>query len=188
MADGFLKKYYEHLHKTPEMLYGFFKEESVIRWDGVESSTTTTTIDGIREIIMSSDYKGCEVKVVKVDAQFSLMESVILTATGCSLEKDNVKRIISQTFFLAKQEIGWFLLNDNLHIIDTQEILNVSSSCFDGVSSPHESLKEAPITAKITDNVEETLEIANSIKETLEVIQIASKEPDTPNDTEKVEG
>ncbi|CAI9112835.1 OLC1v1013329C1 [Oldenlandia corymbosa var. corymbosa] len=138
---------------------------------------------------MSSDYKGCEVKFVKVDAQFSLMEGVILTAIGRLLRKDNVKRIITQTFFLAKQENGCFVLNDNLCKIDAQEILNVFFGYDDGILFPHELVKEAAISVETTDNVEKTLEIADSVAETLEV-QSADipKEPNTSNDTEKVEG
>ncbi|CAI9112838.1 OLC1v1013332C1 [Oldenlandia corymbosa var. corymbosa] len=139
---------------------------------------------------MSSDFKGCEVKVVKVDAQFSLRESVIVTAIGCLLGKDNIKRVISQTFFLAKQEIGWFVLNDNFRIIYAQGILNISFGCKDGVLSPQvPEHTNVPIETKSVNKVAMPAETKHSIEETLEVqITDVPKDPDTSNETGKVEG
>ncbi|CAI9096455.1 OLC1v1032610C3 [Oldenlandia corymbosa var. corymbosa] len=124
VADLFLAQYYEILRNYPDSLHKFYKDGSALKWPGAEF---VTTIKGIEETIMASEYKGCEVKIINADAQDSLMEGIVLTVIGCLLGKDNVKKIMLQTFFLAKQgTFGFYVLNDNLCVMNTQEVLNIS--------------------------------------------------------------
>lgn len=67
---------------------------------------------------MSSDYKYCSVEVKTTDAQESIEGGIIVAVTGFLTGKDDVKKNFSQTFFLAKQEKGFFVLNDILQFFD----------------------------------------------------------------------
>lgn len=69
-------------------------------------------------MIMSSDYKDSQVQVESVYAQDSLQGSILLVVTGNMTGKDEVTRNFSHTFFLARQERGFFVLNDILRFVD----------------------------------------------------------------------
>ncbi|CAI9117605.1 OLC1v1019015C1 [Oldenlandia corymbosa var. corymbosa] len=179
IAEIFLGQYYGLLYESPELVSNFYKDESVLKWPGVVESTTT--MESIKETIMSSDYQGCEVQVMNVDAQFSLMDGVIITAISCLLGKDKMKKIISQTFFLAKQETGWFILNDSLCVIDAQEILQASFAGHDGLdeSGSVAALNDSPIQPK-SENEVMSMEARDGVEETLEVILPATEFPKLP--------
>ena len=63
---------------------------------------------------MSSEYKYCSVDIKTTNAQESIKGGIVVAVTGCLTTKNNVQRNFSQTFFLAKQEKGFFVLNDIL--------------------------------------------------------------------------
>lgn len=68
--------------------------------------------------IMSSDYKDWHVETKTVDAQESLEGGVVVVITGLLIASDNVRKNFSQSIILAKQEKGFFVLNDILRIFD----------------------------------------------------------------------
>lgn len=67
---------------------------------------------------MSLDYKDSLATILTVYAQGSLMGGVIAGVTGYLTGSDNVERNFYQTFFLAPQEKGYYVLNDFLHFTD----------------------------------------------------------------------
>lgn len=67
---------------------------------------------------MSSDYKNCLVEVKTTDAQESQDGGILVAVTGCLTGKDDVKKNFCQTFFLAKQANGYYVLNDILRFFD----------------------------------------------------------------------
>lgn len=73
---------------------------------------------GIGDKIMSLDYKDSLATILTVYAQRSLMGGVIVGVTGYLTGSDNVERNFYQTFFLAPQEKGYYVLNDFLHFTD----------------------------------------------------------------------
>lgn len=70
---------------------------------------------------MASDYKYCSADVKTTDAQESLGGGIIVSVTGFLTRKDDVKYQYCQTFFLAKQEKGFYVLNDILRFFDVWE-------------------------------------------------------------------
>lgn len=62
-----------------------------------------------------SEYKS-EIKTV--DAQESYNSGVLVLVTGYLTGKDNVKRNFTQSFFLAPQDKGYFVLNDIFRYVD----------------------------------------------------------------------
>ncbi|KAL3501513.1 hypothetical protein ACH5RR_035962 [Cinchona calisaya] len=127
VANAFVTQYYMVLHKFPQDLHKFYKDQSVLDWAKLDGTmTSATTMQAINRVIMSSDYTGCLVEIVNAYAQDSLMDGIIVAVTGCLIGKDRLKKIISQTFFLAKQENGYFVLNDIFRFVDAQESLNPS--------------------------------------------------------------
>ncbi|XP_057777312.1 nuclear transport factor 2-like isoform X2 [Salvia miltiorrhiza] len=122
VADAFVKQFYVILNQCPENLHKFYQEASLQGWAGADGVVTpVTTLSGISEKVMSSDYKYCSVEVKTTDAQESMEGGIIVAVTGCLTGKDNLKRNFSQTFFLAKQEKGFFVLNDILRFFYVSE-------------------------------------------------------------------
>lgn len=76
---------------------------------------------GISDEIMSSNYIGCEPKIEAVNAQKSIIGSVIVGVTGSFTGKDNVKRNFTQTFFLAPQAGGFYVHNDFLQLMEIND-------------------------------------------------------------------
>ncbi|KAG6426201.1 hypothetical protein SASPL_110421 [Salvia splendens] len=123
VADAFVKQFYVILNQCPENLHKFYQESSLQGWAEADGSLRpVTTLSGISERVMSSDYKYCSVEAKTTDAQESMQGGIIVAVTGCLTRKDNnVKCNFSQTFFLAKQEKGFFVLNDILRLSDVSE-------------------------------------------------------------------
>nr|GLL43536.1 ras GTPase-activating protein-binding protein 1-like [Ipomoea trifida] len=105
---AFTSQYYQVLDLRPEDTHKFYKDSSVAGWegnDGVVYSVTTM--------------KDSEVQVKSIHAQDSLQGSILLVVTGNLIGKDNeVTRNFSHTFLLARQERGFFVLNDILRFLD----------------------------------------------------------------------
>ncbi|KAL2559425.1 Nuclear transport factor 2 (NTF2) family protein with RNA binding (RRM-RBD-RNP motif) domain [Forsythia ovata] len=124
VANAFVKQYYSLLHDCPEAVHKFYQESSLLGWPGADDAiTSVTTLEGINEKIMSSDYKEWPVEIKTADAQESIDGGVVVAVTGCFTVEDSMRKNFSQTFFLAKQEKGFFVLNDILRFIDVYEPL-----------------------------------------------------------------
>ncbi|CAI9755665.1 unnamed protein product [Fraxinus pennsylvanica] len=78
--------------------------------DGVMK--TVTTMKGINDKICSLDYKNYKAEIKTADAQDSYKGGVIVLVTGCLTGKDNLRKKFTQTFFLAPQVKGYYVLND----------------------------------------------------------------------------
>nr|GMD25683.1 putative G3BP-like protein [Ipomoea batatas] len=119
VANLFSQQYYTILHIKPEESYRFYENSSVATWD--DAKNAVTTLDGIREMIMASDFKGCLVEVEDVHSQDSLQGSILVVVTGLATGEDNSQRKFSQTFVLAKHNTGFFVINDILRFLDDKE-------------------------------------------------------------------
>ncbi|XP_019170617.1 PREDICTED: putative G3BP-like protein [Ipomoea nil] len=115
----FSQQYYTILRIKPEESYKFYENSSVATWDDAKDSVTT--LDGICEMIMASNFKGCPVEVKDVHSQDSLQGSILVVVTGLATWKDNSRRKFSQTFVLAKHSTGFFVMNDILRFFDDKE-------------------------------------------------------------------
>ncbi|RRT78365.1 hypothetical protein B296_00007931 [Ensete ventricosum] len=73
---------------------------------------------GINEKILSVDYSEFRAEIKTVDAQESLDGGIVVLVTGYLTGKDNVKRNFTQSFFLATQDKGYYVLNDIFRYVD----------------------------------------------------------------------
>lgn len=85
-------------------------------------------VQEIDDEIMSSDYKGCSFDPINIDAQASVQGGIIVALMGNVVLKDNVRTMFHQTFFLATQPNGYFVMNDILRFSDPFESEILSSS------------------------------------------------------------
>ncbi|KAL7618052.1 nuclear transport factor 2 isoform X1 [Lactuca sativa] len=116
----FVGHYYQVLQTQPDVVHQFYSERStLLRVDG-DARVTGTSMLEIHSIVMSLNYTGVEIKTLH--SLESWDNGVLVLASGSVHQKDFNSRTFVQTFFLAPQEKGFFVLNDIFHYIDDQPI------------------------------------------------------------------
>lgn len=74
------------------------------------------SVQQIHALVMSLSYTGIEIKTAHSLESWS--GGVIVMVSGSVQIKDNLRRKFMQTFFLAPQEKGFFVLNDIFHFVE----------------------------------------------------------------------
>lgn len=72
------------------------------------------------------DYKNFKAEIKTADAQESYKGGVIVLVTGFLTGTDNVRRKFTQSFFLAPQDKGYFVLNDVFRYVDENKSTMIS--------------------------------------------------------------
>lgn len=127
VGNAFVEQYYQIQHRSPESVYRFYQDSSVLsRPDSNGVMSTVTTMKNINDMICSLDYKNYKAEIKTADAQESFKDGVIVLVTGCLTGKDNLRRKFTQTFFLAPQDNGYFVLNDVFRYVEENETDTVS--------------------------------------------------------------
>ncbi|KAJ0038561.1 hypothetical protein Pint_23504 [Pistacia integerrima] len=119
VGNAFVEQYYSILCQSPDNVHRFYQESSMLsRPDPSGSMTLVTTIKGINDKILSMDYQNFKVQIFSADAQASYNKGLIVLVTGCLVAKENLRRKFTQSFFLAPQDKGYFVLNDVFRYVD----------------------------------------------------------------------
>eukprot|EP00238_Polyblepharides_amylifera_P001072 CAMPEP_0196572602 /NCGR_PEP_ID=MMETSP1081-20130531/2619_1 /TAXON_ID=36882 /ORGANISM="Pyramimonas amylifera, Strain CCMP720" /LENGTH=463 /DNA_ID=CAMNT_0041889965 /DNA_START=163 /DNA_END=1551 /DNA_ORIENTATION=- len=129
VGNSFVNQYYSVLHSSSKFLYRFYTDASTLTLAefGPEGlSDTVTTQHGINAKVASLGYEECKADIHSVDSQYSVNGGVLVQVTGMlarNLPTDlprpqgffrgsQAPRSFVQTFFLAVQEKGYYVLND----------------------------------------------------------------------------
>eukprot|EP00252_Welwitschia_mirabilis_P016883 TRINITY_DN3757_c0_g1_i1.p1 TRINITY_DN3757_c0_g1~~TRINITY_DN3757_c0_g1_i1.p1 ORF type:complete len:539 (+),score=132.68 TRINITY_DN3757_c0_g1_i1:220-1836(+) len=144
VGDVFVYEYYRVLQETPEMAYKFYQDCSKISRLELDGKVkTVTTLKGIREKLKSFDYGCFKPLIISVDAHESHSDGLTILVTGAFIFKDSKTCPFVQSFFLAPQKTGYFVLNDVLRHLDNGLLqCRGDSGVKDGIIS-HET--ETPI-------------------------------------------
>ncbi|GMF55822.1 unnamed protein product [Phytophthora fragariaefolia] len=122
VGNTFMRQYYHFLAKEPQSLHRFYKAES--RWCHGLGSHMEEPIAGQRAIndqILKRGYAGARVDLDagSIDCQQSLGGGVFVLVTGVmTLRGSPAPKPFVQTFFLAVQPKGYFVLNDCLRFLE----------------------------------------------------------------------
>ncbi|KAJ0988906.1 hypothetical protein J5N97_007262 [Dioscorea zingiberensis] len=147
VGNAFVQQYYHILHQSPELVYRFYQDGSKLgRPEPHGAMSCITTMDAINEKIQSMDYGEYRAEIKTVDSQDSLNGGVLVLVTGYLTGKDNVKRDFTQSFFLATQDKGYFVLNDIFRYVDEVDGANDlqgSQNIANGTGSLHSDEKES---------------------------------------------
>ncbi|KAI4956028.1 hypothetical protein J4E91_000238 [Alternaria rosae] len=108
----FVEQYYTTLSKSPDRLYLFYNKRSQYV-SGVEEDKVNVCLGqkAINERIKELEFKDTKVRVTNVDSQGSDANIVIQVIGEISNQGQPHKRFV-QTFVLAEQTNGYFVLND----------------------------------------------------------------------------
>ncbi|KAJ0106435.1 hypothetical protein Patl1_18915 [Pistacia atlantica] len=144
VGNAFVDQYYHILHQSPGLVHRFYQDSSLLsRPDTKGAMTTVTTMQAINDKILSLNYEDCIAEIKTADAQESYEKGVIVLVTGCLTGKDNVRKKFTQTFFLAPQDKGYFVLNDVFRFVEESESLQINSDS-------NNSINENAVTANVT--------------------------------------
>ncbi|KAI1847814.1 hypothetical protein JX266_006309 [Neoarthrinium moseri] len=122
VAWFFVEQYYTTLSKTPEKLHLFYSKRSQFVY-GQEAEVADVSVgrQNIQERIKALDLSDtCKVRISNVDSQSSF-DNIVIQVIGETSNKvgDDPKKFV-QTFVLAQQPSGYFVLNDILRYLDDE--------------------------------------------------------------------
>ncbi|KAF1913709.1 hypothetical protein BDU57DRAFT_520676 [Ampelomyces quisqualis] len=173
----FVEQYYTTLSKSPERLYLFYNKRSQYV-SGVEEEKVSVCVGqkAINERIKGLDFKDTKVRVTNVDTQGSESNIVIQVIGEISNQGQPHKRF-AQTFVLAEQTNGYFVLNDIFRYLaeEPEEEEELQQGSANGVQEP------APTAAVPEDaSLNHSSEVADREEDLTKVdekLQAAQEEP-----------
>ncbi|KAF4121165.1 Nuclear transport factor 2 (NTF2) domain [Geosmithia morbida] len=140
----FVEQYYTTLSKSPEKLHLFYGKRSQFV-SGIEAEVTNVSVgrQAIQERIKKLDFQDCKVRISNVDSQASF-EGIVIQVIGEISSKTGEPKKFVQTFVLAQQPSGYFVLNDILRYIDEDGDENAEEAAGEAVADKAE---DAPAPA-----------------------------------------
>ncbi|KAI9033310.1 hypothetical protein DFJ74DRAFT_640543 [Hyaloraphidium curvatum] len=130
----FVQEYYTFLNKSPHKLHQFYNQKSYLI-HGHEGETVKLC-HGTQEIqnrIAELDFNDCKVLVSNVDSQTSLNGGIIVQVLGEMSNKGGPHHKFAQTFFLAQQPHGYYVLNDIFRFL--KEEVDNDADAYDDLSA-----------------------------------------------------
>jgi len=126
VGNSFVNQYYTVLHSSPKFLHRFYTDASSLTLAEYGSDgpvETVLTQRGIHAKVMSLGYDEYKAEIHSVDSQYSLNGGVLVQVTGALINKakPQIRREFVQSFFLAVQERGYYVLNDIFRYVSPPE-------------------------------------------------------------------
>ncbi|BDA44794.1 probable ras GTPase-activating protein-binding protein 2 at N-terminal half [Coccomyxa sp. Obi] len=125
VGSQFVQQYYTVLHSSPRYLHRFYTDlSSMTHSDGGYPGQppcifTVQNQKDIHEKVLELNFEEAVTEIWSVDSQFSTGDGVIVQVTGSLQCKGKPQRNFVQTFFLAVQEKGYYVLNDIFRYLRT---------------------------------------------------------------------
>ncbi|KAG7632494.1 RNA recognition motif domain [Arabidopsis suecica] len=191
VGNAFVPQYYHILHQSPEHVHRFYQEISKLgRPEENGLMSITSTLQAIDKKIMALGYGVISAEIATVDTQESHGGGYIVLVTGYLTGKDSVRRTFSQTFFLAPQETGYFVLNDMFRFIDEGTVVHGNQIPVNNVQAPVNTYQDTAAAKEIPDDFvqEKYVQENHAVKQT-EVLSKSINEPEkvfTPSEDEQV--
>ncbi|TFK49109.1 hypothetical protein OE88DRAFT_1663496 [Heliocybe sulcata] len=135
----FVPQYYTYVNQQPNRLHRFYTKASTFI-HGVEGEDGKPCY-GQQEIhnkITSIGFQDCKVFIHSVDAQSSASGGIIIQVIGEMSNRGEEWRKFVQTFFLAEQPNGYFVLNDIFRFLKEETVES------DAASDTAEPIASAP--------------------------------------------
>ncbi|KAL4737627.1 hypothetical protein BDV11DRAFT_191322 [Aspergillus similis] len=168
----FVEQYYTNMSRSPDKLHLFYSRRSQLVF-GTEAESVPVAVGqkAIQEKFKQLDFQDCKVRVLNVDAQASF-ENILISVIGEISNKQEPSRKFVQTFVLAEQPNGYYVLNDVFrYLVDEEEVAEDAAISSDTAEEP-ELQAPAQTAAGPTTETEEskvdTEEAAAKIDEKLE--------------------
>ncbi|KAG5939169.1 hypothetical protein E4U53_007861 [Claviceps sorghi] len=175
----FVEQYYTTLSKSPEKLHLFYSKRSQFVY-GREAEVANVSVgrQQIQERIKALEFQDCKVRVSNVDTQASF-DNIVIQVIGETSNKGAEPKKFVQTFVLAQQPSGYFVLNDILRYISDEDE-DDSSAAPDTPADLQEPAPTAAETESAKENGKEESKLdADAVDEKLNETAAAA----TPDET-----
>ncbi|KAI5079159.1 hypothetical protein GOP47_0006830 [Adiantum capillus-veneris] len=120
VANTFVTQYYNVLHQMPQYAYRFYADASRLARADADQMQIAETQDEIHKVVTSLDHENWQPEIFTVDALNSFGGSVFVLVTGAMHQNRNTRKFV-QSFILAPQNKGYYVLNDILRYLDESE-------------------------------------------------------------------
>ena len=157
IGNVFVQQYYSIMSTTLDELYKFYNNGSTLHVCGVGvpplpgadamGDQTVRTQAGIHARFNQLGYRGKRCEVRTVDSSHSIGGSVVVMVTGAITDGGVDRRAFTQTFVLAPQEGGYYVLNDLVRFLGNNEGADVAAVAADTAVSAPVKAPEPPVTA-----------------------------------------
>ncbi|KAJ2927995.1 hypothetical protein H1R20_g9097, partial [Candolleomyces eurysporus] len=126
----FVPQYYTFVNKEPHRLHCFYNKSSTfIHGTEGEDSQACFGQQEIHKKITSIGFQDCKVFIHSVDAQSSANGGIVIQVIGEMSNRNEPWRKFVQTFFLAEQPNGYFVLNDIFRFLKEESVEGSSARC-----------------------------------------------------------
>ncbi|ROT38527.1 hypothetical protein SODALDRAFT_164231 [Sodiomyces alkalinus F11] len=154
----FVEQYYTTLSKTPEKLHLFYGKRSQFVY-GKEAEVASVSVgrSAIQERIKELDFQDCKVRVTNVDSMASF-DNIVIQVIGETSNRAGEPQKFAQTFVLAPQPSGYFVVNDILRFISEEgeeEAAPETQEEQASIASAPTPESEVPAAAEATEKVAE---------------------------------
>ncbi|PYH42776.1 NTF2 and RRM domain protein [Aspergillus saccharolyticus JOP 1030-1] len=125
----FVEQYYTNMSRSPEKLQFFYSKRSQFVF-GTEAESVPVAVGqkAINEKIKQLDFHDCKVRVLNVDSQASF-DNILVSVIGEISNKSEPSRKFVQSFVLAEQPNGYYVLNDIFrYLVDIEEELETEET------------------------------------------------------------
>ncbi|XP_020575111.1 putative G3BP-like protein [Phalaenopsis equestris] len=121
VGSFFLGQYYPFLQRTPSLVHQFYTNAStMIRYDG-DASERASGMAEIHNLIVRLNF--IEIEILAAHSLESWGGGVLVNVTGFVQVRDFIfRRKFVETFFLAPQEKGYFVLNDIFLLLEEEQV------------------------------------------------------------------
>lgn len=150
----FVESYYTTLSKNPETLYLYYNKRSQFV-SGVETQKVDVSVGqrAINDRIKQLDFQDCKVRVSNVDSQESF-NNIVVQVIGEISNKAAAHRKFVQTFVLAEQPKGYFVLNDIFRYILEDEEEEMENGEVPEEAAPSQALEPEPESTTLTSSAD----------------------------------
>ncbi|POS87100.1 hypothetical protein EPUL_001307 [Erysiphe pulchra] len=184
----FVEQFYTTLGQNPEKLHLFYgKNSQFVYGPEAESSPVSVGRDAIQERFRELNFQEAKVRLSNVDSQASY-DSIVVQVIGEISHLSAEPKKFVQSFVLAQQSNGYFVLNDIFRLInDDLEEENIENTPKETTPAASLEIKsETPPEEELTTseksqiplNVEPT---EKDLQETVEIEESSKQEPITLN-------
>ncbi|OQD72821.1 hypothetical protein PENDEC_c019G03671 [Penicillium decumbens] len=150
----FVEQYYTTMSRNPDKLHLFYSKRSQLVF-GTEAESVPVSIGNkaIGDKIKQLDFQECKVRVLNVDSQASF-DNILVSVIGEISNKSEPSRKFVQTFVLAEQPNGYYVLNDIFrYLADEQEEVEEEAAkpVTEAPEAPEVPAPAPPAEAQVTD-------------------------------------
>ncbi|KAL1311726.1 hypothetical protein AAFC00_001823 [Neodothiora populina] len=143
----FVEQYYTTLSRSPEKLFLFYNKRSqYVSGNETEKVAVSVGQRAINDRIKELEFQDCKVRVTNVDSQAS-DQNIVIQVIGEISNKSAPHKKFTQTFVLAGQTNGYFVLNDIFrYIVDEEDEVSAQEVQEESAaqSAPADVQKPAP--------------------------------------------